>query len=92
MRVTAAGQSEDFTYDTALKRNSDADMKWETRQFQFTAVAHQTTLELFNTMAPGSWGPALDSVSVTIVPEPREYALLVGCGLLGFGLWRHLRA
>jgi hypothetical protein len=38
----------------------------------------------------GTW--RFDMVSVSAVPEPHEYALLAGLGLVGFSLWRRRAA
>lgn len=37
-----------------------------------------------------SWGsgPTADSLTITVVPEPHQYAMLAGLGLVGLGLWR----
>lgn len=45
---------------------------------------------------PYAWGFQADLNSIgiyefTTVPEPHEYALAVGAGLIGFGLWRRQR-
>lgn len=66
---------------------SDANgVKWEFKQYDFTAAAASTTLAF---RAPknstGYWGPFVDNVSVSAVPEPSTYALF-GAGLLGLGV------
>jgi hypothetical protein len=33
-------------------------------------------------------GPNTDSYTVTVVPEPHQYAMVAGLGLVGIGLWR----
>jgi hypothetical protein len=37
-----------------------------------------------------SWGtsPNTDSFTATVVPEPHQYAMVAGLGLVGIGLWR----
>ena len=67
LRVQAAGQSADFSFDTTGK--TGADMGWVTKTFSFTATAATTTLEFKSLMpADSSRGPALDNVIVTNRP------------------------
>lgn len=70
MRVEAAGQSADFFFDTTGRSN--ADMGWLSKSWTFTATAAQTTLEFRSlTQEPETgYGPAVDNISVTVVPEP----------------------
>ncbi len=92
MRVSAAGQSQDFTFD--INGRSNADMGWLAQSWSFTAIAATTTLEFRSlTQAPQiGWGAALDKVSVSAVPEPGSWALmLAGMALLG-GMSRRGRA
>ena len=69
MRVQAAGQSQDFSFDSTGRTRPD--MGWESRSWTFTANSTLTSLEFFSlNQTGGSHGPALDNVSVTVVPEP----------------------
>jgi choice-of-anchor C domain-containing protein len=84
MRVSAAGQQMDFTFDITGKNTSN--MGWLTKNWTFTANSPSTTLEFRSLTASPltGWGPALDNVSVTAVesavPEPASL-VLIGIGL-----------
>jgi len=96
MRVSAAGQQMDFTFDITGK--SFANMGWLPKSWSFTANSASTTLTFSSlTISPlTGWGPALDNVSVTAaasaVPEPSTFVLL-GAALAGIGArrWRKSR-
>ncbi len=64
VRVLAAGQSQDFSFDTTGRTFSS--MGWTTKTWSFTANAASTTIE-FSSLGPaGSWyGPFIDNVRVT---------------------------
>lgn len=69
MRVSAAGSSQDFTFDTTGK--SPSNMGWTTKTFVFTATVASTTLEFASLGSAGSnAGPALDNVRVTTGGTP----------------------
>ena len=93
MKVLAGGESPEFAFDTAGK--STTAMGWETKSFQFTALAAQTTLS-FEALTAGAccYGPALDNVIVeaqeNTVPEPAS-SLLLGLSLAGLGWSRRIR-
>jgi choice-of-anchor C domain-containing protein len=79
MGVAAAGQSTTFLFDKT--GYTYANMGWVSRQWQFTATGAQTTLEFYSLDTVGHWGPALDNVAVTAVPEPVTLGLLSLGGL-----------
>ena len=89
MGVSAAGQSDDFAFDTEGK-SYPSPMGWVTHDWQFTANDTSTTLEFYSLHTfddgySGYCGPALDNVSVSVsvvhTPEPATLSLL-GLGSL----------
>ena len=86
--VSAAGQSQTFTFDTT--GHSLSSMGWVTDSWTFTASGTTTTLEFDSADSPATgFGPALDNVSVnaieSAIPEPEIYAMMaVGLGLLSW--------
>jgi len=62
LRVEAAGQSQDYTFDVTGRYGSN--MGWERRSFRFVANSSTTTLS-FRSLASDNGGPALDGISVT---------------------------
>lgn len=90
MRVEAAGQFADFTFDVTGKDGSN--MGWTPQSWEFTATDAQTTLE-FKGLDDTNAGPALDNVAVTaedtVVPEPEPIpepiTILGSLTVLGFG-------
>ena len=66
IKVSAAGQSQNFTFD--VTGHSAAKMGWTTEHWSFTAKDANTTLEFDSadsTPSLSGWGPALDNVVVT---------------------------
>jgi len=90
LRVSAAGQSADFSYDVGqpvpgvgLRNSTPASMKYDAKQFIFTANSAQTTLQFISTMAPRASGAVIDDIEVHAVPEPSTAIFsVVGLGLL----------
>lgn len=61
---------------------TNADLAWQRYTGSFTADAASTTLLFVNTAGGPNEGVFLDGVSVTAVPEPSTWAMLI----LGFGV------
>jgi len=84
IEVSAADQSAQFTFDTTGKVFPDmgldtepfTDMGWVAKTFKFIATAPETTLR-FTSLIDTPWGPTLDNVSVTPIPEPSTYLLFL---------------
>ena len=75
------GPSGLYSFDTTGK--SAGNMGWTKYSTSFVAVSSATTLS-FASNTSGAFGPAIDNVSVTAVPEPETFAmLLAGLGLMG---------
>ena len=75
------GPSGLYSFNTTGK--SAGNMGWTTYNTTFVAVSSATVLS-FASNTRGAYGPAIDNVSVTAVPEPESFAmLLAGLGLMG---------
>ncbi|HEX5312774.1 choice-of-anchor C family PEP-CTERM protein [Aquabacterium sp.] len=72
--VSAAGTAATFTFDTT--GHTRQSMQWLPQSFTFTATGASTTLR-FDSQTTGPYGPALDNVRVTAVPEPSLMSLLI---------------
>lgn len=71
----------DFTVTGA---NTRANMGWEKKTFRFVATGDPTTLN-FQSAVNTAFGAALDNVSVTAVPEPAVWGMMIaGFGVVGF--------
>lgn len=70
--------------------NTRDDMGWQTFTYKFTAFDTTSVLTFASGNNPNSaYGPAIDNVSITAVPEPATWGLmLVGFGLTGAAIRR----
>jgi choice-of-anchor C domain-containing protein len=71
MRVCAAGQLQDFTFQSGADPNN---LGWQRRTWDFTANAPQTTLEFYSLQKDlyPYGGPALDNVVVTRISQSKN--------------------
>jgi choice-of-anchor C domain-containing protein len=65
VRVSAAGQYQDYSFNTA--GHSNGDMGWTGQTFTFTATGGSTTLNFSSLDGPGDYiGPTIDNVHVAV--------------------------
>jgi hypothetical protein len=81
--ASAGATAQTFTFTTGVSG-------YGTYQLNFTASAASTLIS-FVGVDPSGNGIGLDNVSVTAIPEPSAWAMLVGCGALAIAGWRRLR-
>ena len=80
VQVASGAALQLFTF-TVPPGASHADMGWAYHSLLFTATSGSTTLSFLSDTAGVYFGPAIDDVSVTAVPEPATLSL-VGLGLV----------
>lgn len=73
LNVSAAGQSAQFSFTNSTQTR--ASMGYQPRSFSFTATSASTTLT-FTSLSGSGFGPVLDNINVTAVPE--SAVLLLG--------------
>jgi choice-of-anchor C domain-containing protein len=91
LQVSVGNVTKVFTY--TIGKNSLTDMMWAPESLTFTTTG-PTTLTFTSLDQLHTWyGPAVGNVSITAVPEPASWALMVlGVGIIGGALrsrrWR----
>lgn len=83
VKVTVGSASQTFE----LSAQDQYGFPWSHESLEFTANGSTTTL-LFESLGGGFWGPVLDNVSVTAVPDSTHGAVLAGVGFLGVASMR----
>ena len=80
LRVDVASTSESYIVP---RTSTWASSRWTPETLHFTATDASTTLTFSGLYSNYYWGPVIDAVSVTAVPEPQAATLLlVGLGLV----------
>jgi choice-of-anchor C domain-containing protein len=87
LQVQVGDLDQVFNFDTTGR--SYGSMGWVLASASFTSVAGNDTLT-FTSLDQDAYGPALDGVTVSAVPEPATYAFAL-LGLAGIGLFRRRR-
>lgn len=88
--VDVGGASTLITYSNGTSSRPN-NMLWEARSYDFTATSSLTNLRFSADPATSAtfFGLALDNVSITAVPEPASWALMIaGFGLVGSAMRR----
>ncbi|RMH28311.1 MAG: choice-of-anchor C family protein [Planctomycetota bacterium] len=82
LRVSAAGQSDQFEFDYVAAGSTAANPAWERITWSFVGTGSSATLR-FEGISGGVYGAAIDNVVVTgVAPTPGSVALLGLAGLL----------
>ncbi len=93
LMVSATGGGvANYFYDTAAEGNMPADMRYKTFTYVFTASGPIQDVQ-FRSLENNPYGTVLDNVSISLVPEPATWGLMVaGFGLVGLAARRRSRA
>jgi hypothetical protein len=84
-----ASRSADVVLDSTTLTTLVSNGPWQTWSTTFVGTGAPTTLLITEVIGGNSAGVALDNISVTAVPEPATWAMLItGFGMVGYGLRR----
>ena len=91
--VNAGETTQDFGYTIFVPTNSRASMNWDFRTFNFVATGESTVINFASTVPEGNccYGPALDNVAVSAVPELSTWAMML-LGFAGIGFLAYRRS
>ncbi len=78
MAASSAGPVQNFSFNTTGA--SHGAMNWTPSSFVFKATSSSTTLS-FASLTGDAFGPAIDNVAASAVPEPATWAMMI----IGFG-------
>lgn len=93
MRVSAAGKSQDFSFQAGT---NEKNLGWKDIEWLFTAIDTETTLEFYSLQTFYEFGgPALDNVRVSAISVPEHSSVIslfaFGCVSSSFLIRRKLR-
>lgn len=89
--VSAGETTTGFGYTIFVPTNSRSSMNWDFRTFNFVATGESTVISFASTIPEGNccYGPALDNVAVSAVPELSTWGMmLLGFAGIGFLTYR----
>ena len=81
--TTSGGNSSLFSY-TLTPSNNPNNMNYSTVSYEFFAVSTSQNVQ-FRSLVNSKFGPVIDNVSISAVPEASTWAMLItGFGMVGF--------
>jgi hypothetical protein len=88
-----SGRTADVVLDSTTLTTLTGTGSWQTWTTSFVGTGSPTTLTISEVIGGNSGGIVLDNISVTAVPEPATWAMLItGFGMVGYGLRRRRTA
>lgn len=85
------GVAEIYTY-TLTSSNNSGNMAYDTVTYDFVAGSVSQNIQ-FRSLVGGIYGPVIDGVNISVVPEASTWAMLIaGFGLVGLAARRRNRA
>lgn len=83
------GKTADVMLDSATLTTLAGTGSWQTWTTSFVGTGSPTTLTISEVLGGSNGGIVLDNISVSAVPEPATWAMLItGFGMVGYGLRR----